>query len=273
MKTFTILSFFFVIALFVNCKTSITGNTYVVIQTEYGNMKVLLYNETPKHKENFIKLVKSGYYDSLLFHRIIEGFMIQGGDPDSKNAKEGTLLGNGGPDYVIPAEFNPKLFHKKGVLAAAREGDNENPEKNSSGSQFYIVQGKILTDEELTKITENVNLSNRKKRINTYLAHNKKDAEIYDSIQYLGNSKEIEAFQNKIDKQILSSTKIKPEFIIPDDHKKVYKEIGGTPFLDGDYTVFGEVVEGLDVIDKIASVYTDKNDRPNKNIRMKIVIE
>lgn len=190
----------------------------VEIETEYGNMLVKLYDDTPLHQDNFSKLVEKGFYDGLLFHRIIEGFMIQGGDPKSKNAKPDQPLGGGGPGYQIPAEIKDSLIHVKGALAAARQGDQVNPKKKSSGSQFYIVQGKPLTEEQLRQI------------------------ESQKGIQY---------------------TK---------EQRDAYLKIGGTPFLDGQYTVFGEVIEGLDVIDKIASVPTGPNDRPMKDVKFKIRI-
>ena len=192
--------------------------SYVLLQTDYGNMKILLYEDTPLHRENFIKLVKSGFYDGLLFHRVINGFMIQGGDPDSRNAQPGAMLGNGGPGYTIPAEFNKKYFHKKGVIAAAREGDNVNPMKESSGSQFYIVQGKVYNEAIMQKIAAQMN-------------------------------------KNFSEEQI-----------------KAYGTIGGSPWLDNDYTVFGEVVERLDVIDKIAAVKCGPYDRPLEDVKMTMKI-
>lgn len=198
----------------------VTNNkkSYVLLQTDYGNMKILLYEETPLHRENFIKLVKSGFYDGLLFHRVINGFMIQGGDPDSRNAQPGVMLGNGGPGYTIPAEFNTKYYHKKGVIAAAREGDNVNPMKESSGSQFYIVQGKVYNEAIMQKIAAQMHKTFSEEQI------------------------------------------------------KAYGTIGGSPWLDNDYTVFGEVVEGLDVIDKIAAVKCGPNDRPMEDVKMTIKI-
>ncbi len=190
----------------------------VKISTEYGDMIVLLYDDTPKHRDNFIKLTKEGYYNGTLFHRVIKDFMIQGGDPDSKNAKPGQRLGMGGPGYTIPAEFNPEHIHKKGALAAARKGDQMNPEKRSSGSQFYIVEGKKYSAPELNNMT-------------------KRTHAIYTPGQI-----------------------------------KTYQTIGGTPFLDMQYTVFGEVIEGLDVIDKIASVKTGAGNRPVKDIRMTVTL-
>ncbi|HEV8284014.1 MAG TPA: peptidylprolyl isomerase [Chitinophagaceae bacterium] len=188
----------------------------VLLQTNYGYIILRLSDSTPLHRDNFLKLVKTGYYDSVLFHRVIQNFMIQGGDPNSKQAKPGEPLGNGGPGYRVPAEFRTTLFHKKGVIAAARDN---NPEKASSGSQFYIVQGKIFTDAGL------------------------------DSM---------EAFR-------LNGRKIPPE------QREAYKTIGGTPHLDQTYTVFGEVIKGLDVVDKIAAVQTSKGldrDRPLEDVRI-----
>lgn len=191
----------------------------VLLQTTYGNITIRLYDATPLHRDNFLKLIKKGYYDSILFHRVIQHFMIQAGDPKSKNAPPGQPLGNGGPGYTIPAEFRPALFHKKGVIAAARTGDNVNPQKASSGSQFYIVQGKIFTDAGLDSVE-------------TYR---------------------------------LGGRKLLPE------HREVYKTTGGTPHLDQNYTVFGEAVKGLDIIDKIAAAETSKaadRDRPLNDIRI-----
>lgn len=196
----------------------------VLISTDFGDIKITLYNETPQHRDNFIKLVKQGMYDGTLFHRVIKDFMIQGGDPESKNAEPGVMLGEGNVGYTIPAEFNKSLIHKKGVLAAAREGDAVNPNKESSGCQFYIVQGRTFTKAEIDKM-----LSRKNK--------NRTESIVYTDEQY-----------------------------------KTYETIGGTPHLDMDYTVFGEVTEGLDVIDKIAVVEKDKRDRPVKDIKMTIKV-
>ncbi|WP_080237825.1 peptidylprolyl isomerase [Spirosoma rigui] len=188
----------------------------VTVTTPYGPMRLVLYDQTPKHKENFIKLVNQKFYDSLLFHRIIQNFMIQGGDPNSRKAPAGEPLGNGDIGYKVPAEIMPALFHKKGVLAAARDN---NPEKASSGCQFYIVQGKVLTGEELQK-------------------------------------------------QIERSHGQAPGRIFTDEQKQTYKTIGGSPHLDGNYTVFGEVVDGLAVVDSIAKQARDPRDRPRQDVRM-----
>ena len=248
-----------------NNKESVSENgikkdTLILIETTFGNMKIKLYDETPKHKANFIKLAEQGFYNDLLFHRVINQFMIQGGDPDSKNAPAGKMLGNGGPAYEIDAEFNDSLFHKKGVIAAAREGDNVNPLKKSSGSQFYIVQGRKFTDAELDKLEEQVSVGNY---ISSHPEINKQATQYKMTGNKAAFDKLIEEIKNKDDFKVVK---------IPEFKRKVYKTIGGTPHLDGNYTVFGEVVEGLDVIDKIASVETDKNDRPLKDVIMKVKV-
>ncbi len=243
----------------------------VMIITNYGVIKIKLYNETPLHRDNFVKLIKEHYYDSLLFHRVIENFMIQGGDPDSKYPKPGLTLGEGGPKYTIPAEFNPKYFHKKGALAAAREGDLENPSQSSSGSQFYIVQGRTYTDSLLNmqakRITKMklfntiINRQENKKLLEQYKLFSK--AEQLDSIKYV-----TEIINKKVDEELPT---IAP-FKFNAEQTKAYSSIGGTPHLDGSYTIFGEVYEGLEVIDEIAQQAVDKDARPLSDIRMQIVI-
>lgn len=251
-----------------NTKNLVSGNntegdTLILIETSFGNMKIKLYDKTPKHKANFIKLAKQGYFDGLLFHRVINQFMIQGGDPDSKNASAGKMLGNGGPGYEIDAEFNDSLFHKKGVIAAAREGDNSNPLKKSSGSQFYIVQGRTFTDEELDELEETFSLRD-------YISTHPEIGKQANQYRRSGNKSAYD--------QLTEEIKTKKDFTInkiPDYKREIYKTIGGTPHLDGNYTVFGEIVEGLDVVDKIAAVETDKNDRPKKDVKMtvKVIVE
>ena len=223
-KKLTFLLFFFATMMSCNAQKSDrqSGNNekkyYVRIETSYGNMTVELFNETPKHRDNFIKLVKEGFYDGLLFHRVIKDFMIQGGDPKSRDAKPGQPLGDGNLGYLVPAEFVPGLIHRKGALAAARQGDQVNPTKASSPCQFYIVQGIVWPKERLMMMAE---------RMGKHLT----------------------------DSQI-----------------EVYTTVGGTPHLDNDYTVFGQVVEGLEVIDKIAAVKCGPNDRPEEDVKMKISI-
>lgn len=204
-------------------REEIKMTSFVQLSTEFGDVEIGLYDNTPKHRDNFIKLTKEGFYDDLLFHRVISDFMIQGGDPNSKGADAGAKLGNGGPGYTVPAEFNPSLVHKKGALAAARTGGPSNPGKESSGSQFYIVQGKVLTDNDLAKMEQNIQ-------------------------------------------------QVMPGFQYSEEQKKIYKTIGGTAFLDMNYTVYGEVTEGLDVIDKIAAVETAPGDRPVNDVKMTVRI-
>ncbi|MGM0503756.1 MAG: peptidylprolyl isomerase [Bacteroidota bacterium] len=238
--------------------------TLYKIETEYGDMIFKLYDQTPLHKENFKKLIEQEYFDGLLFHRVIEGFMIQGGDPDSRNAKPGELLGNGGPGYTIPAEFVDTFFHKKGVIAAAREGDDVNPEMRSAGSQFYIVQGKVFSDEDIEEVENRINASRLNKLITQYIKEAEQKA--FDTGGTIDYPVIVREAREKAKKQFKKEGKYK----IPPSKRKVYQTIGGTPHLDGAYTVFGEVVEGIEVIDKIAAVKTDENDRPVKNVKMKI---
>jgi peptidyl-prolyl cis-trans isomerase B (cyclophilin B) len=199
------------------------GPIHVRIATDFGDMVVALSDSTPQHRDNFVKLVEENFYDSLLFHRVISGFMIQGGDPNSKGAPEGARLGNGGPGYTIPAEFHPDLLHYKGALAAARQGDPVNPERRSSGSQFYLVQGSTMAPAQIQSMEARINASRMADQ---------------------------------------------PEFHYTEEQLARYAEVGGTPFLDQQYTVFGQVIEGLEVIDSIAAVSTARGDRPFEDIRM-----
>lgn len=240
--------------------TIIPNSNFVLIETEFGNMKIKLFDKTPKHKANFLKLANNGFFNGLLFHRVIKDFMIQGGDPESRNAAAGVMLGNGGPGYQIDAEFNDSLFHKKGVIAAAREGDQVNPQKKSSGSQFYIVQGKKYTDDELKNMEEQISL-------NDYITKHPKIQEKFEALQQTKDGDGLNSLIEKIKK--------KSDFVlnkIPEFKRKAYKEVGGTPFLDNNYTVFGEVIEGMDVIDKIANVKTAQGDRPLKDVKIKIKV-
>ena len=196
--------------------------TFVVMETTKGTIELKLYDATPLHRDNFLSLVKEGAYDELLFHRVIKDFMIQGGDPDSRNAAPGALLGEGDRPYTVPAEFRLEegIFHRRGALAAARESDDVNPEQRSSAMQFYIVWGSVFTDERLDYV------------------------------------------QQRLDQATDGKVKFTPEM------REVYKTVGGTPHLDGQYTVFGEVVSGLDVVDTIQQVATDENDRPLEDVRI-----
>jgi peptidylprolyl isomerase len=266
-----ILYVFTLLGMFFMTTSAQQKETIVKISTEYGDIKIRLYNDTPVHRDNFIKLVKEGFYDDLLFHRIIKGFMIQGGDPQSKNAPAGKQLGAGDVGYTLPAEFvYPKYYHKKGALAAARQGDQVNPEKRSSGCQFYIVQGKTLNDMELAQMEKN--MQEKAKGVRFYEIVMERQAEI----QQLRNANDqagLQKLQNEIIRQMEDEFSKKEPFKLSAEIRYDYKTIGGTPMLDNEYTVFGEVTEGLDVIDKIASVATGSADRPVKDVKMKITLE
>ncbi len=249
-----------------NKKAETKTNRIVEIETEFGKMKVKLYDQTPKHRDNFIKLVKSGFFDGTLFHRVIDGFMIQGGDPSSKNAQPGEYLGEGGPGYQLDAEIHTELFHKKGVLAAAREGDDVNPDRKSDGSQFYLAQGRVYKSDEIDKVVESIN-DVRRSRIFNRLG--KKEEGNMQELQRRGNMESLQEAIDALNKEVDSiweNEKLK----LTEEQKKVYTTVGGIPQLDGHYTVFGEVIEGLDIIDKIAELERDKFDRPRKDIKMKI---
>ena len=244
---------------------------FAVIETPYGNMKVKLDGQTPLHKQNFVTLVKEHFYDSLLFHRVIEDFMIQGGDPDSKNAPKGKMLGAGSHGERIPAEFVDGLYHKRGALAAARDN---NPEKKSSGCQFYIVQGKVYSNKDLDHIEEQHNASVKQKMLNDWLKSDDSRAD-QEALTRLQRARNFAAFNHYCDSLVEHLVATNPDaklFKFSPEQRKTYTTVGGAPFLDGDYTVFGEVVEGLDIIDSIAAVETDRNDRPLNDVMMKMRI-
>ena len=239
--------------------------TKVELETSLGNIVVELYNETPQHRDNFIKLVETGYYDGVLFHRVIKDFMIQTGDGNSKTAGPDTGLGDGDPGYTIEAEFvYPKYFHKRGALAAARTGDQVNPERRSSGSQFYIVTGKIYSSEEL-KMMEDRLVNVKKQDIFRRLV-NENHARI-EELQKSQDQAAMQALQNELIQQTEAEAAQHP-FKMTDEQINAYTSIGGTPHLDGQYTVFGEVVEGMDVVDKIQNTTTGRMDRPTVDIRI-----
>ncbi len=239
----------------------------VQIETEFGTIKIKLYDETPLHRDNFVKLTKEGFYTDLLFHRVIQGFMVQGGDPDSKNAEPGKRLGSGGLDYTIPAEINPKFFHRKGVLAAARMGDQVNPEKRSSSTQFYILQGRIFRSGELDSMELNLNES---RKINMLQARIKTIEPELNKLGTEGKQDEINSRINALKAEVLTEAAKLPPIKFTDEQRKAYTSIGGYPSLDNGYTVFGEVTEGLEVLDKIAAQAVDQNNRPLKDIKFKI---
>jgi cyclophilin family peptidyl-prolyl cis-trans isomerase len=242
--------------------------TMVLIKTNMGNIKIKLYNNTPKHRDNFIKLVNKKYYDSLLFHRVIKDFMIQAGDPESKHASITKQLGSGSPNYTIPAEFKAELLHKKGALAAARSGDEVNPLKASSGSQFYIVIGKRYTDEGLNQIESKLNDNRKQNHLREYLNKPENKAVKNEIGRYKkeGNMAKIDSIANVVVNLIDEKYKSEPAIKFSEKQRNIYKTIGGTPFLDMNYTVFGEVVEGLDIVDKIAAVVTLPGDRPSNDV-------
>jgi cyclophilin family peptidyl-prolyl cis-trans isomerase len=268
LKMFKKLSHFILLAsvalLFTACPNEKDKRTRVLMKTTMGDIEIALFDETPQHRDNFVKLAKEGFYDSLLFHRVISQFMIQGGDPESKNAPSGKMLGNGGPDYTVPAEFNNNLIHKKGALCAARQGDQINPEKASSGSQFYIVQGKVYDSIELTNMVQQIDTRRAQGEIQKYLFKPENRSEL----------DKIRAFQSSNPDSLMlfiEDLKVKigyEPFQYTPEQFKTYTTIGGTPFLDRDYTVYGEVVVGLDILDKIAASATDGADRPVQDVRI-----
>jgi cyclophilin family peptidyl-prolyl cis-trans isomerase len=266
----SVIIFFIVVICGISVSAQNNKEVLVLIETNLGNLKVKLYNETPLHRDNFLKLSKTKFYDSLLFHRIIKDFMLQAGDPASKKAGKDVVLGSGGPGYTIPAEFNPNLIHKKGAIAAARQGDNVNPKKASSGSQFYIVQGRKIADDQLNQIESSINSSRKLQRTKDFLLlpENKKMKDELMKYQKEKNSVKIDSVQKMIEKLTNGKNQNDNLFKYTTQQREVYKTLGGTPFLDMNYTVFGEVVDGFDVLDKIAAVKTLPGDRPEQDVRI-----
>lgn len=244
--------------------------TMVAMNTSLGTIKLKLYNDTPQHRDNFVKLAKAGQYDGLLFHRVIKDFMVQGGDVTSKDAPMNKQLGAGDLGYTVPAEFvYPARFHKKGALSAARTGDEVNPERASSASQFYIVTGKVYSDAELNQM-EKQKESRLKQAIFAHLqTENKtKVMELYRS----GNKDELAILRDTlIGKTELEAEKRKDEAKLTAEQREAYKTVGGVPFLDNEYTVYGEVTEGIEVVEAIEKSKTNKQDRPMENIVIKSV--
>jgi len=239
----------------------------VKIQTTLGDIVVRLYDETPIHRDNFMKLVKEGYYDGTLFHRVIKDFMIQGGDPDSKGAPAGMPLGVGGPDYTLEAEIKDGLFHKRGALAAARQGDQVNPERRSSGSQFYIVWGQVYNEGQLHQFSQQMKMQRMQD------VFNKLASEHRDEIMQMRRERNRAGLQELQDKLVAEAeSKVSGSLGLTEEQKKVYSTLGGTPHLDGQYTVFGEVEEGLDIVEMIQNTTTGQGDRPVDDIEMKITV-
>ena len=245
--------------------TDMEKRTQVKIETTMGNIVVELYNETPKHRDNFIKLAKEGMYDSTLFHRVIKAFMIQAGDPDSKNANDTAHLGGGDVGYTVPAEFVPKFFHKKGALAAARMGDDVNPERASSGCQFYIVTGRKFREAQLLDMAGQKN-NNRIDEIFNELAR-KHMKEIY-KMRKANDEAGLLALQDSLEAQATAQYKEEEPFMFTPEQIAAYTTVGGAPHLDGAYTVFGQVVEGIETVEKIEVTKTGKADRPVENVRI-----
>lgn len=250
-------------------KESRSSTPLVEITTDYGKMVVRLYDETPQHRDNFIKLASQGFYDSLLFHRVIGAFMIQGGDPESKYAEAGKMLGGGDIGYTVPAEFNDSLYHKKGALCAAR---TENPLKASSGCQFYIVQGKTFSDADLDQMETRIN-GGRKNAASQKVLNDPANAEIKKKWMELkgGTSQDSINTYYKTVLEPMIAKENKP-FKYSAGQRNIYKTVGGTPHLDQGYTVYGEVIEGMDVIDKIAAVKIASSDRPAQDVRMTVKV-
>ena len=240
--------------------------TVLKIETSMGDIKVKLYNETPKHRDNFIKLAKDGTYNGTLFHRVIKDFMVQAGDPESKNAPKGKMLGSGDVGYTVPAEFvYPKYFHKKGALSAARQGDEVNPKKESSGCQFYIVTGKVFNDSTLLNMEQQKNQNKVTEAFNALAQKHMK--EIY-KMRKANDQDGLYALQDTLFIQAEAEAAKQPDFHFTPEQIKAYTTVGGTPHLDGEYTVFGEVVKGLDIVDKIQQVKTDRSDRPEEDVKI-----
>jgi peptidylprolyl isomerase len=281
MKSFTFLILFTLLFLgkivAQNLKTAedTSRTAIVLIKTQYGDIKIRLSNETPLHRNNFLKLAQQHFYDSLLFHRIIAGFMIQGGDPYSKHAKQFVVLGDSDNRYTIPAEITPNLFHKRGMLCAARDGDDVNPLHASSGCQFYITQGRgPLSDKDLQLYEYRIN-----KKLRTHLKDSILQTPEYKSISdkysYFKTNKISDSLlilEKQLDEKINPIYVLTPHYTFTPKQIEAYKKVGGTPHLDGNYTVFGEVLEGMNVVDKITEVNTDTHDRPLEDIRMKVIV-
>jgi len=236
----------------------------VKIQTMLGDIVVRLYDETPLHRDNFVKLVKEGYYDGTLFHRVIKDFMVQGGDPDSKGAPAGKMLGMGGPGYTIEAEIKDTLFHKRGALAAARQGDQVNPERRSSGSQFYIVWGQVYNEGQLRQFSKQLRMQRVQGAFNALTAEHRSE------IIQMRKDRNRAGLQELQDRLVAEAEKCVGSAGLSDEQIQVYSTIGGTPHLDGQYTVFGEVEEGLDVVEMIQGTATGRGDRPVDDIEMRV---
>ena len=252
-------------------KTIINMPVIVKISTPKGDIRVRLYDETPQHRDNFVKLVNEGFYNGTLFHRVIKGFMIQGGDPDSIGAPAGKMLGTGGPGYNVPAEIvYPQLFHKRGALAAARQSDEVNPERESSGSQFYLVYGKVYTPQELKQMEKQMSMQQEQAIFNKLVQQNR--AQILE-LRKARNQAGLQELQDQLIAETKKQMKELPAPKFTPEQQEAYTTIGGTPFLDNQYTVFGEVESGMEVVAEIQQCATLSADRPKEDISMTMTIE
>ena len=239
----------------------------VKIQTMLGDIVIRLYDETPIHRDNFVKLVKEGYYDGTLFHRVIKDFMIQGGDPDSKGAPAGKMLGIGGPDYTLEAEIKDGLFHKRGALAAARQGDEVNPDRRSSGSQFYIVWGQVYNEGQLRQFSRQLKMQHTQAVFSQLASAHREE------ILQMRRERNRAGLQELQDKLAAEAEKQAADYTwLTEEQQIIYSTIGGTPHLDRQYTVFGEVEDGLDVVEMIQGSATGQGDRPVDDIEMRMTI-
>ncbi len=243
--------------------------TQLLVVTTLGDIKIKLYNDTPRHRDNIVKLANEGFYDGTLFHRVIKEFMIQGGDPNSRNAHKGKSLGSGDAGYTLPAEIAPIHFHKRGALAAARLGDQANPQKNSSGCQFYIVTGKVYKAAELKKMEKSMNANRENTAFEQLVGKN------MDQIKKLRIARDRDGLmklQEELVKEAQAIVAAQNPFSFTPEQVEAYTTIGGSPFLDNEYTVYGEVVDGFEVIEAIEKAKTDSNDRPQADISMKVSV-
>lgn len=266
MKQSKLFGLILVIFLQMSCSSKKLISSTVCLETTQGKITVRLYSETPKHRDNFVKLVNKGFYNGLLFHRVIADFMIQTGDPLSKNAKPNVMLGSGGLDYTLPAEvYYPAYYHKRGALSAARRGDDVNPNKNSSACQFYIVEGRVFTNEELDAMEKN-NLMKMEGKFFQEILQTKQ--ELVNKYKLEKNKEKLDALRDTIMSQVQEKMKNAKIQKYTNQQRTDYSTIGGTPHLDGDYTVFGEVIDGMDVVEKISKVKTGIADRPIQDVKI-----
>lgn len=245
--------------------TATAGEVKVIVETTMGNFTVLLYGDTPGHRDNFLKLAREGFYNGTLFHRVIDQFMVQAGDPESRNAPAGKMLGSGDPGYTLEAEIvYPRHFHKRGALAAARQGDQVNPQRRSSGSQFYVVTGQKVPEAAIGQLEARMQNTAMQSIFNGLAAQH---ADQIRQLQAAGDREGLETLRQQLIAQTESQYQANPVHMT-EEMKQAYVTQGGAPHLDGQYTVFGEVIDGMDTIDKIEKVATDGNDRPTTDVKI-----